>query len=87
MAEQDARPSYGGHSRARSKSTFSFKSSKSDSSDPSRPKVRPEDLKETEGSKARSKFGALQTTRDPNRALREEQPGRPSIRRLLKVLL
>ena len=67
-----ARPVQGRH---RSKSSFSFKSNKSDKSDPTRPRPELSDLTESPKERQKSKF-ALQTSRDPNKAIREAQPGK-----------
>ncbi|KAK5016279.1 hypothetical protein LTR39_002165, partial [Cryomyces antarcticus] len=56
--------------RPRSKSTFSFRSNKSDKSSTSKPKM---DLRETEADKRRSKF-QLGSKADPNAAMNESQP-------------
>lgn len=58
--------------RPRSKSTFSFRSNKSDGNNPlgAQPKVDMKDAKRTE---KKSRFG--KTKVDPNRALKEAEPG------------
>ncbi|KAL2353157.1 hypothetical protein BJ546DRAFT_129754 [Cryomyces antarcticus] len=61
--------------RPRSKSTFSFRSNKSDKSSTSKPKM---DLRETEADKRRSKF-QLGSKADPNAAMNESQPADTSI--------
>ena len=56
--------------RPRSKTTFSFRSNKSDKNNPLKQKM---DLTETESEKKRSRFSTKSKV-DPSRALKEPQP-------------
>jgi len=59
--------------RPRSKSVFSFKSDKSNSSSSKQPKFTKEQLKETTEEKFRNRIG-LKSKANPNSAMNEAQP-------------